>query len=60
MDCLKPGDVVTINFGPFEGYQAIFDARLPGTERVRVLLQLLSNQRKVPIELSAGQIRRKK
>ncbi len=59
-DGLKPGDVVTINYGPFEGYEAIFDARLPGSERVRVLLQLLSNQRRLPVELDASYIRRKK
>jgi transcriptional antiterminator RfaH len=59
-DGLKQGDVVTINYGPFEGYEAIFDARLPGSERVRVLLQLLSNQRRVPVELDVSHIRRKK
>ncbi len=59
-DGLQQGDIVTINFGPFEGYEAIFDARVPGSERVRVLLQLLSNQRRVPLELQAGQIRKKK
>ena len=33
-----------------EGYRAIFDARLPGTERVRVLLKML-NDRYVPLEV---------
>ncbi len=59
-DGLKPGDKVWISDGPFRGYEAIFDARLPGSERVRVLLELLGNQRKVPVELNAGLIRRKK
>jgi transcription antitermination factor NusG len=59
-DGLKQGDVVTISYGPFEGYEAIFDARIPGSERVRVLLQLLSNQRRVPVELDASHIHRKK
>ena len=59
-DGLKQGDVVTIQYGPFEGYEAIFDARLPGSERVRVLLQLLSNQRRLPVELDVSHIRRKK
>lgn len=59
-DGLKSGDVVRISDGPFKGYEAIFDARLPGTERVRVLLELLGNQRRVPIELSAGQIQKSK
>lgn len=57
---LKPGDIVRISDGPFRGYEAIFDARVPGSERVRVLLELLGNQRRVPVELSAGQIARKK
>jgi transcription antitermination factor NusG len=59
-DGLHPGDVVRISEGPFRGYEAIFDARLPGSERVRVLLELLGSQRRVPMELSAGQIQRKK
>jgi transcriptional antiterminator RfaH len=59
-DGLKQGDMVTIHYGPFEGYEAIFDARLPGSERVRVLLQLLSNQRRLPVELDVSHIRKKK
>ena len=58
-DGLKPGDVVQINYGPFQGYEAIFDARLPGTIRVRVLLQFLSDRR-VPVELDAAHIQQKK
>ena len=56
---VKPGDTVYIHSGPFAGYEAIFDARLPGSERVRVLLKML-NQRNLPIELDAGQIRPQK
>ncbi len=52
---VAPGDTVRIQEGPFAGYDAIFDARLPGTERVRVLLQFL-NDRRVAVELQAGQI----
>ncbi|MBN1148090.1 MAG: hypothetical protein JXA78_12600 [Anaerolineales bacterium] len=58
-DGLKPGDAIWIVDGPFKGYEAIFDIRLPGSERVRVLLELLGNQRLVPLELRAGQIERK-
>lgn len=58
-DGLKPGDVVRITYGPFEGYEAIFDARLPGNERVRVLLQFL-NARSVPVEIGAGNIEKLK
>ncbi len=58
-DGLKPGETIRISDGPFKGYEAIFDTRLPGTERVRVLLELIDNQRQVPVELDAGQIKRK-
>ncbi len=57
-DGLRRGEVVTIQSGPFAGSQAIFEARLSGAERVRVLLRLLSRQ-EVPLELAAGQIQRK-
>ena len=33
-DALKSGDTVLVHSGPFAGYEAIFDVRLPGTERV--------------------------
>jgi transcriptional antiterminator RfaH len=53
---LKRGDTVKIQGGPFEGYKAIFDARLPGRERVRVLLKLLQ-MRQMSLELPSAQIR---
>jgi transcriptional antiterminator RfaH len=58
-DTLHKGDIVLVNYGPFEGYEAIFDTRLTGTERVRVLLQFLS-KRYVPIELDASHLQPKK
>lgn len=58
-DGLKHGDPVRISSGPFAGYEAIFDARLPGSERVRVLIQMLSD-RNLPVELEAGQVERKR
>jgi transcriptional antiterminator RfaH len=57
-DGLKPGDAVRIHEGPFAGYEAIFDTRVDGQERVRVLLQFINNQREVPIELDVSQIRK--
>jgi transcription antitermination factor NusG len=57
-DGLKQGDVVRIQAGPFDGYEAIFDSRLPGHQRVRVLLQLLKKQG-LPLELPSGHIQRK-
>jgi len=58
-DGLKPGDPVRISSGPFTGYEAIFDMRLPGSEGVRVLIQMLTD-RNVPVELKSGQVQRKK
>jgi transcriptional antiterminator RfaH len=57
-DGLKPGDLVEIRSGPFAGYEAIFDARLPGRERVRVLLKLLQG-RSAKMEVPAGLLERK-
>ena len=61
-DGLARGDAVKIVAGPFIGYEAVFDARLPGRERVRVLLELIAHsQRREPgrlvsVELDAGSI----
>ena len=52
---LAEGDAVIIRGGAFDGYQAIFDARAEGSERVRVLLKLLQ-ARQVRLDLPAGQI----
>ena len=57
---LQPGDKVYIEEGPFSGYRAIFDAQTSGKNRVRVLLQILSEQREIPLELEVGQIRKEK
>ncbi len=56
---LTHGDLVKINTGPFEGYEAIFDIRLDGSERVRILLKMLSDHF-IPVELSVGQIEKQK
>jgi transcriptional antiterminator RfaH len=58
-DGLKRGDPVWIQDGPFAGYQALFDARLPGDERVRVLMKMISD-RYVPVELKAANIAKAK
>ncbi len=49
---LQPGTLVKIEQGPFEGYEGIVDERIPGKERVRVLLDFLQN-RKLAVELPA-------
>jgi transcription antitermination factor NusG len=41
---LEHGDPVIIKGGPFEGYQAIFDTALKGSDRVRLLIKLLHGQ----------------
>jgi transcriptional antiterminator RfaH len=46
------GERVVIRQGVFEGYEGIFDVRLPGSARVRVLLKML-NDRYVPVEIDA-------
>jgi transcriptional antiterminator RfaH len=53
---LKPGDPIRIREGIFAGYEGIFDARLDGNDRVRVLLKVLRERRLVPVDLRAGQI----
>lgn len=47
-----PGDRIIIREGMFEGYRGIFDEYLTGSERVRVLLEML-NARFVPLEIDA-------
>ena len=52
---IKPGSTVKINDGPFAGHKAIFDSRLPGGERARVLLTLLNDQ-KIQVQLPIAQL----
>ena len=58
LEALKVGDKVLVNEGPFAGYEAIFDARISGTERVKVLLKFL-NGRQTSVELPVGYINKK-
>ena len=44
---LSPGDAVTVLDGPFRQFEAIFDGYLSGTERVAVLLSIMSAERRV-------------
>lgn len=45
------GDPVIIRSGPLEGFEGIFDSRLSGRARVRILMKLLNDQwTKVEIE----------
>jgi transcription antitermination factor NusG len=54
---LKAGEILEVTGQPFAGYRAIFDAHLPGHERVRVLLQTLQG-RKVRVALPLEQLER--
>ena len=56
---LPAGAAVKIEKGPFEGYEGIVDSRIPGKERVRVLLKMLQN-RFVPVELPVADVIEKK
>ncbi len=53
---LQAGDEVIIQGGVFAGYKAIFSARLPGRERVEVLLKMLEGS-PVRVELPVEQIK---
>jgi transcription antitermination factor NusG len=59
LEKLVPGKPIFIHSGPFEGYEGIFDERLPGSDRVRVLLKLLKD-RHLRVDLPAGQVRLQK
>ena len=50
---LKPGDPVRIINGPLSGYEAIFDLRLSGNERVQVLLEMLGRLVHAQIDVNA-------
>jgi len=52
---LQPGELVRITSGPFAGYEALFDTRINGAERVRVLLRLLAREH-VSLEVPASEI----
>ncbi len=56
---LQPGDRVQIVEGPFVGYEAIFDAHLPGKDRVQVLLAFLSSAPQ-PVKLAPSDIKKMK
>jgi transcriptional antiterminator RfaH len=54
---LRSGDKVLVEDGPFAGYQGIFDSRLPGNDRVRILLDLLKN-RQMRLDLPVSLLKR--
>jgi transcription elongation factor/antiterminator RfaH len=58
-EMFQKGDVIAIQGGIFAGYEAIFDARLPGRDRVEVLLNMLQGQQ-LRVELPIEQVTLKK
>jgi transcriptional antiterminator RfaH len=53
----QTGDRVRILSGPFEGYEGIFDINLSGTERVRILIELLRG-RGLKVELPMENVKK--
>lgn len=53
---IHPGDRIQVIGGPFEGYEGIFDTRISGTDRVKILLQYLCD-RQIPVEMQIAQIK---
>ena len=53
LEGLKQGGLVEFKSGPFSGYEAIFDARLQGDERVRMLLKMLQGKSLAKMEIPA-------
>lgn len=51
----SPGDPVRIKSGLLEGYDAIFDTRISGSTRVRLLLDLLSGAQ-IRLQIDGNQI----
>lgn len=53
----KPGQKVIIDSGVFTGQEASFLSYMSGNQRVKVLLQMLSHERYISIELPLNQIK---
>jgi transcriptional antiterminator RfaH len=53
------GALVKIDHGPFAGYEGIVDERIPGRERVRILLKMLQD-RNIPVDLPITDVSLKK
>lgn len=53
---MQSGQPVRVTEGLFAGYEAIFESRLPGAQRVRVLLKLIQQRRQLPVDLPAAYI----
>ncbi len=64
LQSLRAGDRVRVTDGPLQGYEGMFDARVSGADRVRVLLEMIGDvqqrrrraARAVPVELDVSNI----
>lgn len=54
---LEPGDRVRIQSGPFEGFEGVFEERLSGGERVKILLSLI-HDRFMHVDISERQLKK--
>ena len=54
----QPGNALKVNVGPFAGYEAIFDTRLAGNDRIRILLNLVTGNQ-IAVELPASYVERR-
>ena len=54
---LRHGDRILVREGIFEGYEGLFDLRLKGQDRARVLLKMV-HDRYIPAELALADIAR--
>jgi transcriptional antiterminator RfaH len=52
---LMPGNLLKVIRGPFAGYEAVFDTRLSGSDRIRILLNLAKGNQ-ISVELSTLQV----
>lgn len=48
----EPGTLVTINGGPLQGFQAVFEREMSGPERAMVLLRTLAYQARVVLDVN--------
>ena len=55
---IQSGAPITIEYGPFKGYEGIFDMKLDGSDRARILIKMLSDNY-VSVELEISQIQKK-
>jgi transcriptional antiterminator RfaH len=53
----KPGDHIKVLNGPFDGYDGFFDTTLSGTERVRILIELVRGYA-IKVDLPANSIKK--